>query len=122
MRFPYSIFHIPFLLLVAFCPSATVAAQLRAGAATADISPWMGISINGNMHNHVGTNLHDKLNARAVVLDDGTNRIAICVADSCMIYRQIFDNAKKIVHENSGLPVEHILMSATHTHEAPASV
>jgi hypothetical protein len=82
----------------------------------------MGISINGNMHNHIGANLHDKLNARALVIDDVTNRIAICVADSCMIYREIFDEAKKIIHEKSGFPAQNILMSATHTHEAPASV
>jgi neutral ceramidase len=101
----------------------TAGAQtFRAGAATSNISPWMGLSINGNMHNHVGTNLHDELHARAIVIDDGTNRIAIVVADSCMIYRGIFDNAKKIVHDKSGLPLQNILMSATHAHSAPASV
>src|SRR5215207_4639762 len=62
----------------------------RAGAAAIDISPWMGISINGGMHDHKGTNLHDPLHARAIVLDDGTTRLAIVVADSCMIYREIF--------------------------------
>jgi neutral ceramidase len=122
MRFPFSILHCVLLAFLAVCLPASAASQLRAGAATADISPWMGISVNGNMHNHIGTNLHDKLNARAIVIDDGTNHIAICVADSCMIYREIFDNAKKIIHEKTGFPVQNILMSATHAHSAPASV
>ena len=112
------------LIAFAFIATTVQAAQniFRAGAATSNISPWMGLSINGNMHNHIGTNLHDQLHVRALVLDDGTNRLAIAVADSCMIYREIFDNAKKIIHEKSGLPTQNILMSATHTHSAPAAV
>src|SRR5436190_11378918 len=119
LRFPFSIFHLPLICLV--CLPAN-AAQFRAGAATADISPWMGLPINGNMHQHWGTNLHDKLHARALVLDDGTNRIAFCVADNCLIYREVFDAAKNIVHDKSGMPIQNILMSATHTHTAPAAV
>lgn len=96
--------------------------MFRAGAAAIDISPWMGISINGGMHDHKGTNLHDPLRARAIVFDDGTTRLAIVVADSCMIYREIFDGAKKLIHEKTGFASENILMAATHTHSAPASV
>ncbi len=96
--------------------------QFRAGAAAADITPWMDVSINGNMTDHKGANVHDPLHARAIVLDDGQARLAIVVVDSCMIYREIFDAAKKLVHERTGLPVENISMSATHAHSAPASV
>ena len=94
----------------------------RAGAAAANITPWMGVSINGNMTDHKGTNVHDQLHARALVLDDGKTRLAIVVADSCMIYREVFDAAKKLIHERAGLLTENILMSATHAHSAPASV
>lgn len=92
-----------------------------AGAAAANITPWMGISINGNMTDHKGANVHDQLHARALVLDDGRARLAIVVTDSCMIYRDIFDAAKKLIHGRTGMPMENILMSATHTHSAPAA-
>jgi hypothetical protein len=39
-----------------------------------------------------------------------------------MIPRKVYDEAKKIVHERSGLPAQNILMAATHTHSAPAAV
>ena len=94
----------------------------RAGAATANITPWIGVQINGNFTWHSGTNVHDELHARCVVMDDGEHRLAIVVADSCMIYRETFDAAKQIVQKRSGLAPENILMSATHTHSAPASV
>jgi len=70
---------------------AEPAKVFRAGAATVDISPWMGLSIEGNMHDHKATNIHDPLHARAIVLDDGQTRLAIVVADSCMIPRPVFD-------------------------------
>ena len=95
--------------------------RFRAGAAAANITPWMGVSINGNMTDHKGANVHDQLHARALVLDDGHTRLAIVVADSCMIYRETFDAAKKLIQERTGMPVKNILMSATHTHSAPAA-
>lgn len=112
------------LLLTSGSPAQTnkSAPPFRAGAAAANITSWMGVSINGNMTDHKGASAHDQLHARAIVLDDGQTRLAIVVADSCMIYREIFDAAKKVIHERTGLPVENILMSATHTHSAPASV
>jgi hypothetical protein len=39
-----------------------------------------------------------------------------------MIPRRAFDEAKKIVNTRSQLPVENILMAATHTHSAPSAV
>src|SRR5262245_21725009 len=95
---------------------------LRAGAALADISPEMGLSIEGNMHDHKVSSIHDRLHARCVVLDDGENRLAIVIADSCMIPRSVYDEAKALVNTGSKLPIANMLMAATHTHSAPAAV
>ncbi len=105
-----------------FMSMPAFAAEFRAGAAALDISPHMGVSINGNMTDQKGTNIHDPLHTRCLVLDDGKTRLAMVVTDSCLIYREIFDAAKKIVHDRTGFPTENILMSATHCHSAPASV
>src|SRR5438309_666575 len=102
--------------------SAETKKEFRAGAAIANISPWMGLSIEGNMHDHKATVLHDQLHVRCLVLDDGETRLAIVIADSCMIPRSVFDEAKKIVHARSQLPLQNMLMAATHTHSAPSAV
>jgi len=94
---------------------------LRAGAATSNITPPLGTSINGNMRDHKAANVHDELHARALVLDNGTARLAIVVVDSCMVPREIFDEAKRLAAEHTGIPTTHMLMSATHTHSAPAA-
>lgn len=92
--------------------------QFRAGAATSNITPWLGISSNGGMQDRVPQHVHDELHARALVLDDGQTRLALVTVDSCMVPRQILDAAKKLVHEHTALPIENMLMSATHTHTA----
>jgi hypothetical protein len=96
-------------------------AELRAGAATSNISPWLGLSINGNMHDARVEYVHDELHARALVLDDGHARLAIVVADSCMIPREIVAEAKQRIREQSGIAPDHVVISATHAHSCPAS-
>ncbi|MCI0418805.1 MAG: hypothetical protein L0387_06165 [Acidobacteria bacterium] len=98
--------------------AAQPARQFRAGAATSNITPWLGISSNGGMQDRVPQHVHDELHARALVLDDGQTRLALVTVDSCMVPRQIFDTARKLVHQHTGLPIENMLMSATHTHTA----
>ena len=92
--------------------------QFRVGAATSNITPWLGISSNGGMQDRAPQHVHDELQARALVLDDGQTRLAVVTVDSCMVPRQILDAAKKLVHQHSGLSIENMLMSATHTHTA----
>lgn len=89
-----------------------------AGAAMSNITPKIGTSINGNMQDVKVKNIHDDTYARSIVLDDGQNRLAIVVSDLCMIYREQLDEAKKRAMDHTGIPVENMLMSATHTHSA----
>jgi len=96
------------------------AANLSAGAAKVDITPPMGVSLDGPISkNGPVTSIHDPLHARALVLDDGQTRLAIVVIDNCMTARDVFDAAKQSVHRETGLPAERMLMAATHTHAAP---
>ncbi len=74
--------------------------------------------MNGGMQDRKAQHVHDELHARAVAFDDGQNQLAIVVVDNCLIPREIFDEAKSRVNEWTGLPVENMLMSATHTHSA----
>jgi hypothetical protein len=122
-----NLFYLPILFIIcANCvfgqTDLPAKRQFRAGAAASDITPWLGVSINGNFQDAKAEYIHDELHARCLVLDDGENRIAFVVCDSCLIPREIFDEAKRQIHEKTGLPADHILISSTHTHSAPASV
>lgn len=93
----------------------------RAGAATSNITPPLGSLIVGNWDSPPATSIHDELHARALVLDDGQTRLAIVVSDNVGISRSVFDRAKRAVHDKTGLPVTHMLMSSTHTHSAASA-
>ncbi|MPZ17819.1 MAG: hypothetical protein GEV06_07910 [Luteitalea sp.] len=119
-------FVLSLCLLIAAVPSdargaAQASGSLRAGAATSNVTPWLGLSINGSMQDRKVEHVHDELHARALVLDDGATRLAIVVVDSCMIPRPVFDEAKRLVHASTGIPVANMLTSATHTHSAPTA-
>ncbi len=88
----------------------------RAGAATSNITPRTGTSINGNMQDTKIKGIHDETHARCIVLDDGQTRLAIVVSDVCMISREVLDEAKRHASEVTKIPVENMMMSATHTH------
>lgn len=91
---------------------------LKAGAATSNITPPIGTSINGNMQDVAINNIHDETHARALVLDDGHTQLAFVVLDLCMASREVLDKAKQRAHQFTGIPTSHMMMSATHTHSA----
>src|SRR5688500_10261634 len=86
--------------------AAEPALVFRAGAATSNITPELGSSINGGFQDGTATFIHDDLHARCLVLDDGKTKLVMVVADSCVIGRGMFDEAKKMIHETTGIPME----------------
>ena len=110
------------LFLAGLTAQAEIPAKVfRAGAATSNVTPPLGASINGGMVDRRATHIHDELHARCLVLDDGTTKLAFAIVDSCMIPVDVIDRAKRIVAERTGIPATHVLVSATHTHEAPTA-
>lgn len=88
----------------------------KAGVATSNITPKIGTSINGNFQDASIKNIHDETHAKSIVLDDGHTRLAIVVSDLCMVSREVLDAAKKRASQFTAIPVENMMMSATHTH------
>lgn len=111
------------MLLAALAgPAASGAdANLRAGAATSNTSPWVGLSMNGGMGDNPVSDVHDELHARALVLDDGSTKLAFVVVDSCTIPRDVVVAAKGRIKRLSGIGPEQILISATHAHSCPTA-
>lgn len=105
------------LVLVVVTVSAQ-AASLRAGAARTCITPALGTTINGGVGPATARHIHDDLFVRALVLEEGSNRMAIAVVDTCLLDRPVFDAAKKLVAQHTGIGPERVMMSATHTHSA----
>lgn len=110
------------LLLVKFAP-AEAHAELRAGAAKVDVTPLvLPVIRNGGFIEASDNKVVDPLHARCLVLDDRVTRLAIVVVDSCMLPRELCDEAKRTASSKTGIPFNRILISATHCHSAPSSM
>ena len=108
----------PLWLIAASAQQQPRTPRVRAGAATSNITPPLGESIIGNWEPAPATHVHDELYARCLVLDDGATRVAIVVADNVGIPRRVLDEAKRLARDATGIAVERILISSTHTHSA----
>jgi neutral ceramidase len=93
-------------------------AELRAGAATSNITPPLGGDIVGGFLPITAEQIHDELHARCLVLDDGDTKLAIVVLDLLGIHRSVSDSARQEIERRLSIPKENILISATHTHSA----
>lgn len=101
--------------------SLASAQTFRAGAATSNITPPLGSGIVGGWGAPPAQHVHDELHARCLVLDDGTSKLVFVVVDSVSVNREVFDAAKKSIQTATGIPVENMMMSATHTHSASSA-
>ncbi len=96
-------------------------AEFKAGAFAQDISPTkFPAPVNGSMRANFATEIHDPMHARCLALNDGRRALVFCVVDACMIPREVCEEAKEIASRETGIPKEHMLISATHTHSAAA--
>ncbi|MBI5689981.1 MAG: hypothetical protein HZC55_07750 [Verrucomicrobia bacterium] len=127
MRVPaLAVIALSTLILLAGCTALRRPAtrpEFRAGAATVDISPpTLPVRIAGGFLEGAGREMKDPLHVRSLVLDDGRTRLALVVVDTCMMPRDLIDEAKRLAHARCGIPIDHLTISATHTHSAPAAM
>jgi len=90
----------------------------RAGAATSNLTPFLGGAVIGGFVPFPATNVHDELHARCLALDDGKTQLALVVCDLLGVSHDVSNAARKLIQENTGLPPENVLICAVHTHSA----
>ncbi|MDX1927185.1 MAG: hypothetical protein SFV81_11745 [Pirellulaceae bacterium] len=117
----YPAFSLIALLLLVISAN-TASAQLRAGAATSNITPELGSEIIGGFVPFPATHVHDELHARCLVLDDGKTKLAIVVCDLLGMHRSLCVEARRLAQESTGILSDNILICGTHTHSAASAL
>lgn len=96
-------------------------ASLKAGAAAVDITPKVfPLNMPGGFSANMAEGAHDPLHARALVLADDKTTLAMVVVDNLGAGPDVLDEAKAIAAAKTGIPVEKMLISSTHTHSGSA--
>ncbi len=90
---------------------------LHVGQAEVDISPELGkrpVYLAGFGKNRKATAIHDPLMARAIVLADGSKKVALVSVDLIGLF---LESVERVRRELAGF--DYVLVSSTHNHEGP---
>jgi hypothetical protein len=97
-------------------PAFSQSTNLSVGAARVDITPAPKPDWPPS-----GKYDHEKMYVRAIVLDNGVTRAALIGADVPDIHNPIWNGAAPLVAKELDCPIDHLIMSPTHSHSSVES-
>lgn len=106
----------PHFLLAA---PASAAEPLQIGVAETDITPPEGFPMAGYYHERLATGVIDPLKAKAIVFRQGDQAAAWVAVDVTGVTRDLCVEVRKRASAQTGIPEQHIAVSATHSHTGP---
>ena len=114
-----------FAAILTLIPCATFGADstkvFKAGAAVVETTPQqLPVKCNGGFVPRMVDKVNDPLFVRALVMDDGTERMAFAVIDACGMDAKMRDEIAVELEQSIGIKKDHIAISSTHCHSAPA--
>jgi neutral ceramidase len=124
MKIAARIFAFLWLLAVPFafrseCTAASSNDSIEVGAAEIDITPPVGMRMAGYFDERFSTGVHDPLKAKALILRQGNQEIAMVFCDLVGVSLNVTTNARAQASKKSGIPVPNIMICATHSHTGP---
>ena len=97
-----------------------VKSDLLAGFNQQVITPPSGVSMGGySSREGVSRGTHDELFARALVLSDGTIKVAVLVVDLLLVPGKLTKVVRERIARGTDIDRNNILICATHTHSGP---
>jgi neutral ceramidase len=97
--------------------------NLRAGASKVDITPApdAALPMSGYANRTAGfKSIHDDLNVRAIVVDDGATQAVLIGCEVIGISGALWEKIADRVTQETRIPRDHIMLASVHTHAAPA--
>src|SRR5688572_3781837 len=111
------------ILICLFALAATlrIPAQtlFRAGAAQVVITPPKGAPMAGYYHARGAEGTLDDLFAKALVIDDGSTRVALVSLDLISTTFTLTREARAAIEKATAIPGANVMISATHAHTGP---
>jgi hypothetical protein len=102
------------VLMIHLCPAL---AGFRAAIEVRDVTPDPLLPVSGGVGpSHPVSEKRGKLTVRALVLEEGQTRVAICSTDFLGFPRVL---CEKVSRRVSSIPAHNILIAATHNHSGP---
>ncbi len=90
--------------------------MFKCGFYEREITPPLGCHLSGYGNIRQAVDVKDRLMAKAFVVSDGKETVAMLALDALRAHREIRDAVAKRVSEFTGIPEENVLLAATHSH------
>ena len=87
-----------------------------AGASSVNITPPLAYP----HYRGESTGAHDSLYAKALVLKQGENTVALVICDLLWVERSLSSSVRLQILKKTGIPYSNIIIAGTHTHTGPA--
>ena len=95
--------------------------NLSVGFARIDNTPPLGAPIDGYTFQRYSEGVLDPIEINTVAFSDGERRAILVVIDVMLVGNKHADKLRVAINERTGVPVDSIYITATHTHTAPSS-
>ncbi|MEA2674799.1 MAG: hypothetical protein QOI92_1991 [Chloroflexota bacterium] len=93
---------------------------MKIGAASADITPELGLTMEGyDVRKEGASGIHDPLMVRVLVAEGAEATVALIVADLIQVDPPLQDVVAAEVLRRTGIPRERLQLVGTHTHSGP---
>ena len=100
----------------------TAAAELRVGAAVANLQADDSMVIGGGIGPGKAVGQEGELRVVAVVIEEpAAEKLAIVACDVLFVEQDFIDRALAKIEQTTGIPPSAVLVNATHTHHAPTT-
>src|SRR5512134_2049275 len=94
--------------------------KFLARAGRSDITPKLGCKLVGYGGRETGAQgVHDRLHARAVVLEDDGGALALVSCDLCYLFVETVGAIREAVQKRTGIAPGRVFVGTTHTHAGP---
>jgi neutral ceramidase len=105
--------------VAAILPVSARAGEFKAGATAVVITPPIGTPLAGYYALRPATGVLDDLYAKALVIEQDERKAAFVTLDVVTVTRAVSVAARRFIAEQTGIPPERVMISATHTHSGP---
>ena len=95
---------------------------LKAGAGKVEITPPVGVYLAGGLQKRKADVVGSPLYAKALILDNGEKQIGFLALDILVVDKETIACAGEIIKAQTGMNIENIMVSASHTHSAACRI
>jgi len=93
--------------------------EFKLGASKTRMTPPLGSIIGDSYGIRVSEGVHDDLFIKTLVFEHGSEKVAFITLDVISLPHSLVINSRELVHQQTGIAINNIILNATHAHAGP---